>query len=317
MVTKEFEEPSQEQHRDAELEKYRKAALVKEDYLLRRQRKEMLEHCRRVAIVGARSDPNSTSYVETEKLLGLGVEVVPVSEDYRTYIGVCCYPRLLDIPGAVDLVQIYPDAAVNLAAVAKDALQKKAKVFWVEEESADQAVRAMLADGGIHVVEHENLVREYIKHSSSLLQEARERQDSRGDAKVADRMTLGPVTVHPSDGIKDALAKMKTGRFRHLPVVDEDGKLIGMLSDRDIRLIRPSLAFVKDEDAALQIWSTAVRQAMVFDPVTIAPDAPIEAAAKLMLRWEVGALPVVKDKDVLVGVITYTDLLRELATVPE
>ena len=201
---------------------------------------------------------------------------------------------------------------MNLPAVANEALQKKAKVFWVEEASADPVVREMLADGGVQVVENENLVREYIKHSSTPLQEGRERQDSRGPT-VADRMTLGPATVHPSDGIKDALAKMKVGRFRHLPVVDESGKLIGMLSDRDIRLIRPSLAFVTGEEAALQIWSTAIRQAMVFNPVTIAPDASIGTAAKLMLRWEVGALPVVKDKDVLVGIITYTDLLRELA----
>jgi acetoin utilization protein AcuB len=214
------------------------------------------------------------------------------------------------------VVQVYPDGDVDLAGIAKEAIEKKAKVFWIEEASADQAVRAMLADGGVQVVEHENLVREYIKHSSAPLQEGRERQDGQG-TKVADRMTLGPVTVHPGDGIKDALAKMKAGRFRHLPVVDESGNLIGMLSDRDIRLIRPSLAFVTGEEAALQIWSTAVRQAMVFNPVTIAPDASIGTAAKLMLRWEVGALPVVKDKDVLVGIITYTDLLRELAAAPK
>ena len=97
-----------------------------------------------------------------------------------------------------------------------------------------------------------------------------------------------------------------------MPVVDAEGKLIGMLSDRDIRLVRPSLAFVKDEEAALQIWSTSVRQAMVFSPVSIEPEASIEAAAELMLHWGVGALPVVKDRDVLVGIITYTDLLREL-----
>ena len=315
MAANQAEEHVQAQHREAELEKYRRAAQAREEYLLRRQRKEALERCRRVAIVGARSDPNSASYVQTEKLLGLGVEVLPVAQDCRTYIGAPCYPRLLDVPGAIDVVQIYPAAGVDLATVAKDALQMKAKVFWVEEASADAAVREMLADGGIQVVENENLVREYIKHSSAPLHEGRERQDSWG-AKVADRMTLGPVTVHPGDGIKDALAKMKAGRFRHLPVVGEDGELIGMLSDRDIRLIRPSLAFVNDEDAGLQIWSTAVRQAMVFNPVTIAPDASIRTAAQLMLRWEVGALPVVKDKEVLVGIITYTDLLREFVAGP-
>jgi CBS domain-containing protein len=51
---------------------------------------------------------------------------------------------------------------------------------------------------------------------------------------------------------------------------------------------------------------------MVFNPVTIDPEGSIEAAAELMLHWGVGALPVVKDRDVLVGIITYTDLLREL-----
>jgi len=84
--------------------------------------------------------------------------------------------------------------------------------------------------------------------------------------------------------------------------------------DRDIRLIRPSLAFVSSEDAAVQLWSTAVRQAAVFDPVTIQPDQPLEQAAELMLRWEIGGLPVVDDRGKPIGIITYTDLLRELIT---
>jgi acetoin utilization protein AcuB len=124
-------------------------------------------------------------------------------------------------------------------------------------------------------------------------------------------MTKNPVTVKPGDTLKEALDKMKKGRFRHLPVVDEEGKLIGMISDRDIRLIRPSLAFVSSEDAAVQLWLTAVRQAAVFNPVTIPPDAPLEQAAELMLRWEVGALPVTTAGEKLVGIISYADLLRE------
>jgi CBS domain-containing protein len=84
-----------------------------------------------------------------------------------------------------------------------------------------------------------------------------------------------------------------------------------MLSDRDIRLIRPSLAFVTREEAEQQIWSAYVKQAAVFDPVTVGPDISLERAAETMLRWEIGALPVVKDGGTLVGIITYTDLLRE------
>jgi CBS domain-containing protein/predicted CoA-binding protein len=311
MATNEME--MQKKHREQELDKYHKASLVREEYLLRRQKKEILERCRRVAIVGAEHiDSNSASYVQTQKLLGLGMEIVPVMAHCPTYLGVPCYPRLLEVPGTIDAVQVYPGEGVDLLAVAREAVQKKAIVFWIEEARASQEVREFLADSKVHVVEDENLAREYIRHSTVPLMVRRPPQPSTRAVRVAERMTPGPVTVQPDDAVKDALAKMKKGGFRHLPVVDANGKLVGMLSDRDVRLIRPSLAFVKDEEAALQFWSTSVRQAMVFNPVTVDPDASIETAAELLLRWEVGALPVVKDRDVLVGIITYADLLREL-----
>jgi CBS domain-containing protein len=93
--------------------------------------------------------------------------------------------------------------------------------------------------------------------------------------------------------------------------VEDNGKLVGMLTDRDIRLIRPSLAFTDKEDAMVQLWSIAVQQAAVFDPVSVKPESTLKEAAELMLRWHVGGLPVVEDEERLVGIITYTDLLRE------
>ena len=72
------------------------------------------------------------------------------------------------------------------------------------------------------------------------------------------------------------------------------------------------LAFVSPEDAALQLASATVRQAAVFDPITIHPNASLTQAAELMLRWEVGGLPVVTAAGALVGIITYTDILRSL-----
>ena len=83
-----------------------------------------------------------------------------------------------------------------------------------------------------------------------------------------------------------------------------------MLSDRDIRLIRPSVAIDSDEKAAFRIRPIAVQKAMVFFPVTVRPEDSLERAAELMLRWKVGGLPVASDGDTLVGIITYTDLLR-------
>ena len=104
---------------------------------------------------------------------------------------------------------------------------------------------------------------------------------------------------------------MEHGRFRHLPVVDDKTKLVGMLTDRDIRLIRPSLAFVSKEESAVQLCSIAVQQAAVFDPVSVRPETTLKEAAELMLRWHVGGLPVVDERDRVVGMITYTDILRE------
>ena len=104
---------------------------------------------------------------------------------------------------------------------------------------------------------------------------------------------------------------MERGHFRHLPVVDDEGKLIGMLSDRDVRLIRPSLAFVDKQDAMVQLWSIYVQQAAVFDPIKVGPETTLKEAADLMLRWDVGGLPVVDAESKLVGILTYTDLLRE------
>jgi CBS domain-containing protein/predicted CoA-binding protein len=281
------------------------------DYPLRKQRKEFLETCRRIAVVGIDPDPDSGSYVATEKLLGLGLEVLPVIPGRREFLGMACNARLSDISGEIDLVQVYPGKQIDLLELAREAAERRVKAFWVEEGSADPAVTELLTRQGVQIVEHESLVREYIRHVPSPAPPRSASKAATRAMSVGERMTRNPVTVKVGDALKDALDKMKRGRFRHLPVIDDAGKLIGMISDRDIRLIRPSAAFVSAEDAAAQLWSTAVRQAAVFNPVTIEPDAPLENAAELMLRWEVGALPVAADGEKLVGIITYSDLLRE------
>jgi len=71
------------------------------------------------------------------------------------------------------------------------------------------------------------------------------------------------------------------------------------------------LAFVGKEDAMVQLWSLSVQQAAVFDPISVKPETTLREAAELMLRWHVGGLPVVDVQEKLVGMITYTDLLRE------
>ena len=66
---------------------------MRED-LLKRQRKVLLEKCRRIAVVGASTDPNSNSYLSIEKFLGLGVEIVPILPGYQDYLGLSCYDHI-------------------------------------------------------------------------------------------------------------------------------------------------------------------------------------------------------------------------------
>jgi CBS domain-containing protein len=301
-----------DQIRHRQIEDYWAGDLSRRVYLLRRQRKAILENCRRIAVIGASDDPANPSFVAVEKLLGLGLEVIPVFSDRVSFLGLRCYRTLRDVPGKIDIVQVYPNKSLDFAELARAAVDRGVATFWIEQGVApSREVEEILASGRVQLVEYENLEREYLKHMPFAPATVSSPRRDRKATKVKDRMSKNPATAKPDDGLKDAIWKMEHGRFRHLPVVDDSGKLIGMLSDRDIRLIRPSLAFVNKEEANVQLWSISVQQAAVFEPVKVTPETTLKEAAELMLRWQVGGLPVVGEKDKLVGVITYTDLLRE------
>jgi CBS domain-containing protein len=302
-----------EQIRHQQIDKYWAGDLGRRVYLLRRQRKAILENCRRIAVIGATADPNSPSFAAVEKLLGLSLEIIPVFPDRESFLGLRCYRTLRDVPGKIDIVQVYPNEGIDFVELARAAVDRGVSTFWIEQGvGASRDVEDILAAGRVQLVEYENLEREYLKHIPLAMPAAPSARRDKKAAKVKERMSKSPATVKPDDPLKDALWKMEHGHFRHLPVIDDDGKLIGMLTDRDVRLIRPSLAFVNKEDAAVQLWSIVVQQAAVFEPVKVTPETTLKEAAELMLRWQVGGLPVVGEKDKLIGIITYTDLLREL-----
>jgi len=131
---------------------------------------------------------------------------------------------------------------------------------------------------------------------------------------VKNRMTADPVAVAPSDSLARALQLTREHRIRHLPVV-EGGELVGILSDRDIRLAMPSPLTVADEDRAAFLERTTVAEMMTRDVITAGPYDTVEDAARELCRHRIGSLPVVDAHGRLLGMVTETDILHAFAEV--
>lgn len=125
---------------------------------------------------------------------------------------------------------------------------------------------------------------------------------------VKNVMTPNPITVKGTDSLITAAERMVDGDFSRLPVVNEAGKLIGILSEHDISLAVGAPA-VKPEDLTESgLAEKKVKTYMTPDPVVVAPTTSIVRAAKLMRQYNVGGLPVT-DHDRLVGIVVESDLL--------
>ena len=126
---------------------------------------------------------------------------------------------------------------------------------------------------------------------------------------VGDLMTPSPITTGPETPVVEARQTMIHKRIRHL-LVTEGPKLLGIITDRDVRLNLPSPA------TSLSVWEVnyllarmTVESVMTTSVVIVSPRQDTKEAALLMLDHKIGALPVV-DGGRLVGIITETDLLR-------
>ena len=145
--------------------------------------------------------------------------------------------------------------------------------------------------------------------------------------KASDIMTKNVVTVTPETEIAQAAKLLLVNHFNGLPVVDESGRLIGIICQDDLivqqkRLPLPSLFTFFDglipltsyrslEKEVEKIVATTVSHAMTTDPITIDPDASLEDIATLMVNNNIHTLPVL-DRGRLVGVIGKEDVLRTL-----
>lgn len=137
--------------------------------------------------------------------------------------------------------------------------------------------------------------------------------------RVRDVMTASPMTIDPEAPVETAATVMRERSLRHLPVVDDQGALIGIVTDRDLRsaMLGPAVAAYLPEGGRLRALTRAlddirVRHVMTWGAVTTAPDAPVAQAAAIMAERRIGSLLVVTDKR-LVGIVTEHDVLKALA----
>jgi len=130
-------------------------------------------------------------------------------------------------------------------------------------------------------------------------------------------MTRGVLTIGPDAGVLEARGKMAENGIRHLPVVDEYNKVIGIISDRDIRSALPSVFSTCREDVKeiQQISALKVEDVMNKEVITISPMDTLQDALLLMHKSNKGALPVVDSEGKLKGIISRRDLIRAFINV--
>lgn len=151
------------------------------------------------------------------------------------------------------------------------------------------------------------------------------------NVNVRDVMARRPVTVGPDATLLDALVLMRGQKVSGLPVVDDQGQVVGVLSQRDVaRTLKNAggipemtglfdllmFGFSEGRGASVPalrriLEETNVRDAMSSPPISVAPEASLELAADLMREHEINRIPVLRG-DRLIGIVTRHDLVRAL-----
>jgi len=129
---------------------------------------------------------------------------------------------------------------------------------------------------------------------------------------VREYMTPNPVTITSDVSVPQALRIMRDKKVRRLPVLDNKGKLVGIVSDKDLLHASPSPA------TSLAVWEMnellaklKVEKVMTREVVTVSEDLPLEEAARIMVDRRIGGMPVMREQT-LAGIITETDLFKTL-----
>jgi CBS domain-containing protein len=129
--------------------------------------------------------------------------------------------------------------------------------------------------------------------------------------RVRDYMQTAPLTVAPSDIVRTAYHRMRCAHIRHLPVIATGRRLVGLLTDRDVRRLQASpisaLAVYEQREPT---YTLAVQEVMTRHVVTVEEDTPVAVAGERLLHHQIGCLPVLSSDETLKGIVTVRDLIR-------
>jgi acetoin utilization protein AcuB len=129
-------------------------------------------------------------------------------------------------------------------------------------------------------------------------------------ARVRDFMTRNPVTLRDDDLLRQAVEVVMVRRIRHIPVLDAEGRLVGIVTDRDVQGTLPSpLSAAAPEEYEAILETTPLARIMTRNVITVAADDLAGEAVETLLADKIDGLPVVEN-DRLVGIFTVRDVLR-------
>ena len=133
---------------------------------------------------------------------------------------------------------------------------------------------------------------------------------------VQEWMTKEVIAITPETSMMKASRLMKDKKVRRLPVVDEAGRVVGIISDRDIKEASPSKATTLDMHELYYLLSELkVKDIMTKTPVCAKENDSVEGVALVMMERGFGGMPVVAEDNKLVGIITESDIFRVLVTI--
>ena len=122
---------------------------------------------------------------------------------------------------------------------------------------------------------------------------------------IEEIMATEVITLQPTNTVRDALEVMRDKKIRHLPIITEDRTVVGIITDRDLKEVVPSILL---DHKGIDIYDTEISTIMTKNPIIGHPMDFVEESAVIFYRNKIGSLPIVSNNK-LVGIITETDLL--------